>query len=74
MLTSEKIVQRIIRQLDQIGISSKVGGSDSHTAELVRLIVQEIITSIKTDAIVDTVVQTSGSAYQHTGYGKGKIK
>lgn len=74
MLDSEKITKRIIQQLDNIGISSKVGGKDSHTAELVRLIVQEIIRSIKTDAMVDTVVQTTGSPTVHTGFGKGKIK
>lgn len=73
MLDSEKITQRVNRQLDRIGIDSKVNGEDSHTAELVRLIVREIVRAIKTDAVVKTFVNTAGTPTQHTGTGEGKI-
>lgn len=73
MISHEKITQKIIRGLDGIGISSKVGGQDSHTANLVRLIVKEIVLAIKTDSVVNTVVKTSGTPTQHAGTGRGKI-
>ena len=72
-LNEDKIADRIIRQLDGIGIDSKVDGDLSHTANLVKLIVSEVINAIRADAVVYTRVQTTGSANAHTGTGTGNI-
>lgn len=73
MLSSKTIAQRIIGQLEDIGIKSKVGNENSHTAKLVEIIVREIITAIQTDAEVSTMVQvtTQGTPTMHTGTGSG---
>ena len=79
MLDTTQIVNKINSKLDGIGINSEVSGEPSHTANLVSLIVSEIITAIKRDAQVNTTVNTSGvssapgSPEVHTGYGSGRI-
>lgn len=72
-LNSDLIARRITNKLDEIGIRSKVGGKDSETAMLVRLIVREVVLALQTEARVDTRVQTFGSPTNHTGTGTGKI-
>ena len=73
-LSANLIADRVIKKLDSIGIRSKVGGKESETAALVRLIVQELVFAIQAEAIVNTVVTTTGSPNVHQGFGKGKIK
>lgn len=72
-LNSELIARRVIGQLDDIGIRSKVGGKDSETAQLVRIIVAEVIRAIQAEAVVTVTVQTTGSPTNHVGTGTGKI-
>lgn len=72
-LNADLIARRVINQLDDIGIRSKVGGKDSETAQLVRIIVAELVRALQTEARVDTIVQTTGSPTVHTGTGRGKL-
>lgn len=73
MLNSSKISTRVISKLDSIGIRSTVGGRPSETAELVKLIVGEIVFALQQEAVVKTIVTTAGSPTNHTGTGSGKI-
>jgi len=79
MLDPQKITNRINSKLNGIGINPQVNGEPSHTANLVSIIVNEIIMAIKTDAQVNTTVDTAGlssipgTAEIHKGWGKGKI-
>jgi len=72
-LSEDSITRTIINQLDGIGIDSRVNGSPSHTANLVKIIVSAIINEIRSSAIVSTTVTTAGSASSHTGTGTGSI-
>lgn len=72
-LNSRNIAQRIINQLDDIGIRSKEQGQESETATMIRIIVKEIVFALQAEAQVNTLVQTAGSPNAHTGFGKGKI-
>ena len=75
-LDSRRISQRVINRLDDIGIMSRVGGNESETAQLVRLIINEIISAIHTDALVTGEVLTAGSPTVHKGNivpGTGRI-
>ena len=61
-LNSKDIADTVISQLDRIGIDSKVGYDESHTAKLVRLIVNAIVNAIINDAqVIVTEVQTQGT-------------
>ena len=73
-LNPDIISQRVIGKLDKIGIRSKVGGSDSETALMIRLIVSELVFALQAEAIVVTTVTTAGSPTVHTGTGTGSIK
>jgi len=73
-LNANKLTKRIVSQLDSIGIESKVGDGPSHTAELVRLIVEGVITEIITNGnvlIVNVPVQTIGTPTNHSGFANG---
>lgn len=72
-LNADLIARRVIGQLDGIGIRSKVGGKDSETAQLVRVLVAEVIRAIQVEAVVNTTVVTTGSPTNHAGIGTGKI-
>ena len=83
MLDHEAIAYSINAKLHKIGIDPEVNGQPSHTAELVSLIVREIVRAIKRDAEVkvnvSTIVNTSGISstpgtpeiHQGTGSGAG---
>ena len=56
-LSSIVISERIINRLDEIGIQSRVGGNESETAALVKLIVSEVVYAIQNEANVNTSVR-----------------
>ena len=58
-LNHEAISRRINRQLKDIGIQPEVNGQPSHTANLVSIIVKEIVAEIQSKAEVATVVNTA---------------
>jgi hypothetical protein len=51
-ISANRVAKRVISQLDDIGINSKVGTVDSHTAELVKLIVNEVLNEIRSNGYV----------------------
>ena len=77
-LNPDVITQRINSKLKSIGIEPTINGEPSHTANLVSLIVNEIIRGIMTQAEVETVVNTTvtttggPNAQTGTGFGTGK--
>jgi len=66
-LDADKIARRVIRKLDGIGIRSKVGGNESETAQLVRLIMVEIVSALHSEAELSARVSTRGSPNVHVG-------
>lgn len=55
-------------------IDKYVGGEDSHTVKLMRIMVAAIISEIVENGVVDIrqlPVQTFGSPSNHTGFGNG---
>lgn len=74
MLDANAIARKIISKLDNIGIDSKVDGRDSQTADMIKIIVEEIISAIKTQGEVFVEVQTAGTPTLHTGKGNGKVR
>lgn len=83
MISSNRITNNIVSKLNKIGINSEYNGVPSHTAEMIKLIVEEIIKEIKINGEVHTIVNTTGIAnhpgtpehQQGIGYGKpGSIK
>ena len=79
MLNAKLISDKVNKQLRGIGINSEVNGEPSHTANLVEIIVSEIIIAIKRDAQVNTIVNTTGvsstpgTPEAHVGNGVGRI-
>lgn len=73
MLNSDLISNSIISKFDSIGITAFAGGDSTQTAKLVKLIVEEIIISLKRDAAVVTTVTTFGTAASQKGTGIGNI-
>jgi len=79
MLNAKKISNKINGQLKGLGINPEVNGEPSHTANMIEVIVKELITAIKRDAEVRTSVNTMGvsgspgSPESHKGVGMGKI-
>jgi len=73
-LNSRLIADRVIAEFDEIGIRSRVGGKESETAALVRVICDKVVEAIRNEAIVTTTVVTAGSPTSHTGTGTGSIK
>jgi len=77
MLDSSRITHDINKHLSEIGINPEVNGVPSHTANLVALIVENIVRAIQNDAEVRTTVNTRGvssppgSIEIHTGEGIG---
>lgn len=72
-LNAQSIADRVIRQLDGIGIRSKVGGRESETATMIKIIIREIVFALQAEAQIHTIVKTTGSPTVHTGTGNGKI-
>lgn len=73
-ISSKRVSDRIIRRLNSIGIDEKVGNSESHTAKLVRLIVDSILDEILNNGeviIINLPVQTPMGP--GLGNGKGDI-
>ena len=70
-LNSRIISDRVIRKLDGIGIQSRVGGDESETAELVRLIVGEVVRAIQQEGIVTVDVNGTCSNSAGPGFIKG---
>jgi hypothetical protein len=68
-LIDKSISDKVIAQLESIGIDSKVNGDDSHTANMIKIIVREIVLALKRDAEVIVQVTTPAGP----GTGKGKI-
>ena len=83
MMSSTRITNNIVSKLKGIGINSEYNGEPSHTAEMIRIIVEEVLKEITRNGEVHTVVNTTGVASQPgtpetqsgTGYGRpGSIK
>lgn len=74
MINASNISQKIISQLDKLGIDSKVDGKDSETANMIKVIVAEIISAIKIDGEVVVSVATTGTPTVHSGTGTGKVR
>ncbi|MFW9875190.1 MAG: hypothetical protein ACFFG0_18955 [Candidatus Thorarchaeota archaeon] len=72
-LNPDIISNRIIQKLDIIGINSRIGGRLSHTSNLVKIIVEEIVKAIQLEGEVITTVNTTGTAAAQTGIGRGKM-
>ncbi len=79
MLNAKKISDKINKQLRGIGINPEVNGEPSHTANMIEIIVKEIILSIQMDAQVITTVNTTGISSSvgtpevHNGTGQGRV-
>ena len=78
MIDKNRIANKIISKFKEIGIDIEVSGQESHTAKLVREIVNAIINEITENAEVRiNTVQTTGISSpagvpeSHTGYGIG---
>lgn len=77
-LNANAISERVIRQLDDIGIDSRVGGRESETASLVRIIVGELVKALQREASVTTIVNgtcstPSGPGVVTNATGRGGI-
>ena len=77
-LNARVISDRVIRKLDSIGIQSNVGGAESETAALVRLIVEQLVYALQNEANVKTTVtgacSNSAGPGSINGFGVGDIK
>lgn len=45
-INSKRVGDAVVRRLDHIGIDSKVGTSESHTAVLIRIIIDEVLKEV----------------------------
>ena len=72
-LNPDTISNRVISQLDGIGINSRISGKPSHTANLIKILVAEIVKAIQLEGEVVTTVNTTGTAASQTGVGRGKV-
>jgi len=72
-INPKRVSDSVIRSFNELGIDDRVGNSESHTARLVRKIVNEIMAEIinNGDVVIVSVpvVTTTG-----TGFANGKAK
>ena len=73
-IDSTRAADRVVRSLQSIGIDEKVGQTESHTAKLVRMIVEAVLFEITAHG---QVIITDATAATHVGpakvVGKGNI-
>ena len=70
-INSRRAADRVVNRLESIGIDEKVSGEESHTAKLVRMIVESVLQEIVSSGeviIINLPVQTP----MGPGVGTGK--
>ena len=73
-INSRRAADRVVNRLEAIGIDEKVSGEESHTAKLVRMIVESVLQEIISSGeviIINLPVQTPMGP--GVGNGKGTI-
>ena len=73
-INSRRAADKVVRKLKSIGIDDKVGSGESHTAKLIRLIVEAVLEEVVNNGevvIINLPVQTPTGP--GVGNGKGDI-
>jgi len=58
-LEHNNISDNVIKQLDGMGIMSRVDNDESHTAKMIRVIVEQIVRAIINDSEIRVIKSTS---------------
>ena len=74
-INADRAADRVVRRLRSIGIDDQVGDKESHTAILVRLIIDAVLEEVVNNGEViirQLPVQTVGGPSHQFGFGNGK--
>ena len=74
-INANDAANRVVKKLKSIGIDDQVGDKESHTAILVRLIIDAVLEEVVNNGEVyirQLPVQTYGGPTSQAGFGNGK--